>query len=253
MVNELKKKSDNKKHHKKSSVDLTYGLRYKSPKNVTKSKEVAFSLFIGRHGVLIMFVFLIVIFGGFYLIGIIGVELQRKNNSGALDSYTYNNISRSFQYNINIIDKNLIMTPIIEKEIMRIKQEVNSELKYGKSKNLPVSWLNNFDSKGQKPVADCDDFAYLFWEKAQSSRILKDKIFFAVSDDAVFAHAFNLIWVGGEWRSIEPQNLERVLGLSYDRGYVNVSNEAFTNWINKHKVLIYKVNDMQYTNAVVQF
>ena len=174
---------------------------------------------------------------------------HEKEKSQQLLMYRFQESANKF-FSYRIIDPSLTMSPDIENEIMRIKKEINTQLKYGKTDRLSVKWLDIFDGAGQKPVADCDDFAYLFWEKSQDSELLKGKIFFATTDDEIFAHAFNLIWIGGEWRAIEPQNLDRALDLSYS-GYVSITKDAFNKWLEKHQVIIYDVGNMNYSRAAV--
>jgi hypothetical protein len=198
---------------------------------------------------LVLPIILLLMFFGSQFIDLFKNWAYEKEKSQQLLMYRFQESANKF-FSYRIIDPSLTMSPDIENEIMRIKKEINTQLKYGKTERLSVEWLNIFDAPSQKPVVDCDDFAYLFWEKSQSSKLLKGKIFFATTDDEIFAHAFNLIWIGGEWRAIEPQNLDRVLDLSYS-SYVSITKDAFNKWLGKHQVIIYDVGNMNYSRAAV--
>jgi hypothetical protein len=87
--------------------------------------------------------------------------IDKRQNSQRLLAYQYAQSAPDHYFAYRIIDPAFTMNTIVEQEIMRIKREVNSQLIYGKSDCLPVSWLNNF-SRRERKYAKCDDFAYLF-------------------------------------------------------------------------------------------
>ena len=238
-----RKKSEKKEKDKKKTK-----IRH-SNENTTIAKTTFFE----RHPVfkasLPILILVVLVYGGLSVYGIIKTELDKRENSKRLLMYQYLASTTIPFYSYRITDPSFIMEPPVAQEILRIKKEVNNQLEYGKSDKLSVTWLKKFDKPNDKK-ADCDDFAYLFWEKSQDSQLLKGKIFFATTDDEIFAHAFNLIWIGGEWRAIEPQNLDKVLDLSYG-GYVNITKDAFNKWFEKHQVIIYDVGNMNYSRAAV--
>jgi len=209
-------------------------------------------------GIFFIFIFPIIVFVLFLVIGpvkgIYNHWKYKKEMSEKLIAFQYQE-SKDNYFAIWLIDPSLIINSTIENEILRIKKEVNNELIYNESDRLSVSWLDRFDgyerfSGVRDKKADCDDFAYLFWLKSQESEILKDKIYFATSDDDVFAHAFNMIWIGGEWRAIEPQDINIVFDLQYD-GYVGVSKDAFNKFLERQQVMIFDVNNKNYSRAIV--
>ena len=199
--------------------------------------------------ILFLPIIVLLLFIGSLVYGEIDAYIKKRENSQRLLMYRFQESADRF-YAHRIIDPSLVMTPEIESEIMRIKREIDNELTYGKSDRLSNTWLSYFDGDGNNTKADCDDFAFLFWEKSQMSELLKDKIFFAVSDDDIFVHAFNLIWIDGEWRAIEPQDLKKALGLSY-AGYVGITEDVFKIWLKKQQVIIFDVGNMNYARAIV--
>ena len=199
--------------------------------------------------ILFLPIIVLLLFIGSLVYGEIDAYFKKRENSQRLLMYRFQESADRF-YAHRIIDPSLVMTPEIESEIMRIKREIDNELTYGKSDRLSNTWLSYFDGDGNNTKADCDDFAFLFWEKSQMSELLKDKIFFAVSDDDIFVHAFNLIWIDGEWRAIEPQDLKKALGLSY-AGYVGITEDVFKIWLKKQQVIIFDVGNMNYARAIV--
>jgi len=243
-VDEIIRNIDNKNkifNEKRKQNNIENDYNYNLPEDKNHFNPAFFILFVPITAFLI--------FLGVSLFNGVKTFIYKRENSQRLLIYRYQESTKDF-FSYKIIDPSLNMSSEIKNEIMRIKKEVNSQLKYGKTARLSVEWLNKFDAKNQKPVADCDDFAYLFWKISQDSKILKDKIFFATTDDEIFAHAFNLIWIGGEWRAIEPQNLDIVLDLSYST-YVGTTKDAFNKWLEKHQVIIYDVGNMNYARAAV--
>ncbi|MDR0465520.1 MAG: hypothetical protein LBG94_10475 [Treponema sp.] len=199
--------------------------------------------------ILFLPIIILLLFIGSLVYGEIDAYIKKRENSQRLLMYRFQESADRF-YAHRIIDPSLVMTPEIESEIMRIKREIDNELTYGKSDRLSNTWLYYFDGDGNNSKADCDDFAFLFWEKSQMSELLKDKIFFAVSDDDIFAHAFNLIWIDGEWHAIEPQDLKKALGFSY-AGYVGITEDVFKIWLKKQQVIIFDVGNMNHARAIV--
>ena len=237
-------------YYDKSKKDfINFTAQNTKPKERIKVKRAKQSKFLDSAAVsfliaLVILAVIIVIIRYLFLPNVI----DKRENSRRLLTYQYHESADEHYFSYRIVDPTLVMGPTVEQEIMRIKREVNSQLIYGKSDCLPVKWLNKF-SRRERKYAKCDDFAYLFWEKSQGSVILKDKVFFAITDDEVFGHAFNIIWIDGEWRAIEPQNMDRTLDLSGI--YANLSEEAFNKWREKQRVMIFDVGDFNYPKAVV--